>query len=303
MKDQLERATNLGRVVYILAHIPPTVGSYRHSQFWHEQYVDKYFDVVDRYKDIIQGHLFGHLHTEEFRLLRPKGYTNLSIPLLIASSVSPVYGSNPSYRIVSYDKDDGGLIDFETFFLDLEKTYTTAVPHWSTLPSFTDAYEVAQNLSSDSLETILTIMSQPIDDEGSMPIWTTFLERQSVYSSKSQSESEGIACDLACRVDWLCTLGAISQRDYNDCIIVQRGGGTYHGVLSRRPYYVLGIAATLLVVLLLLASVLVVVFKSFFKRRQFTQIESDVGDIEVDERRDDITDLDVVAGVSRREII
>lgn len=92
---QLQTAFESSKTVWIVGHIPPTIGSYRHSQFWHQQYVDRYFGILDKYP-IVKGHLFGHLHSEEFRLLQPSQH-DLTIPLYISSSVTPVYGANPSY--------------------------------------------------------------------------------------------------------------------------------------------------------------------------------------------------------------
>jgi hypothetical protein len=278
MEEQFKRALQSGRSLYILGHIPPTIGSYRHSQFWHDQYVEKFFSVVDGYKGIIVGHLFGHLHTEEFRLLQPFGYGSLSIPLLLASSVSPVYGSNPSFRLVSYNSDTGELIDLDTYFLDLEKTYSSTTndsvtPVWTKLPSFTDSYQVTKRLLSDNIEDILSRMSEPDYDDSTKSIWNTFLERQNVYSS----QSEEISCDKTCRIDWLCTLKAASKDDYYSCTIDEDGAAGYW-----RIQYMLAFVTTVIV---MTASICIVAFRSFMKRRQFTQVESDVvGDIEVDER-------------------
>jgi hypothetical protein len=220
MDSQLKMASDANRICYIVGHIPPTIGSYRHSQFWHEQYVDRYFDILVRYPDSIKGHLFGHLHSEEFRLLRPPSKTEVAppVPLYIASSVTPVYGANPSYRLVEYDSITNDLLDYRTVFLDLEATYRdeNMSPVWIHGPGFTEIYGGLPDLSSDSLQQLLSALagsSGPSDDDDET--WKTFLERQYVYSSGSL---DAASCDAVCRLDWICTLQAVSKEDYTTCI-------------------------------------------------------------------------------------
>jgi sphingomyelin phosphodiesterase acid-like 3 len=120
LEEQLSLARSNHRVVYVMGHIPPTVGSYtRHSQLWHENYLTRYFNILAEYYDApspspssssvnvlqVQGQLFGHLHSDEFRLV---DYDGASYPLFLASSITPVYGvNNPSVRVVHYETDTG----------------------------------------------------------------------------------------------------------------------------------------------------------------------------------------------------
>jgi sphingomyelin phosphodiesterase acid-like 3 len=74
---------------------------------WEERYVVAYKALLDSFCDVVVGQLFGHFHSEEFRA-DPTWCT----PLLLTSSISPVYNANPSYRAVTYNKTTFEFSDF-----------------------------------------------------------------------------------------------------------------------------------------------------------------------------------------------
>jgi hypothetical protein len=259
--------------VYLAGHIPPSIGSYRHSQLWHGQYLDRYSSILKDYSmgrynlpkgnestashqrqvpPPILGNFFGHVHTEEFRLLaygfdendndeintadvgananaNENASTNASeptpmvVPLLVASSITPIYGSNPSYRMVRYDDESGALLDYQTHYLDLGRwsisgsgsgtgtskskinatntspsTPTHQTPVWTELPGFAEAYGVP-DLSPKSFENILANLEEELlqasecGERGTVntttttttknSLWETFWNRHNLYSS------------------------------------------------------------------------------------------------------------------------
>ncbi|OEU11648.1 hypothetical protein FRACYDRAFT_244766 [Fragilariopsis cylindrus CCMP1102] len=253
--------------IWIVGHIPPSIGSFRHSQQWSDRYVDRYLTILKNHAQrqqqqqqqqrpsssssttttnnnfpTIQGHLFGHIHTEEFRLLtynyddnnidgnnnnNNKKNSSLSIPLLMSSSLSPVYGSNPSYRIVDYDNVSGTLLDYTTHYLNLSSSSSSsssssgsinnAVDNddndndngggdddqnwvWNQLPRFTDVYNVS-DLSSNSLDSLITRFENEGHDNNSninhisegndsSSLFETFIKRQHVYSSYEDDDDD-----------------------------------------------------------------------------------------------------------------
>jgi hypothetical protein len=239
--------------VYLAGHIPPSIGSYRHSQLWRDQYLERYSSILNDYSSgrynsnlhhpagsstnpnigshqlppppPILGHFFGHVHTEEFRLLaygfddkhnhnhetdainatdgganenkttaananesESESTTPMVVPLLFASSITPIYGSNPSYRMVQYDDGTGGLLDYHTHYLDLGQWNSSSssisdtgtgnstsssssnnntllstpaheTPIWTELPGFLEAYGVP-DLSTESFESIFANLEE-----------------------------------------------------------------------------------------------------------------------------------------------
>jgi sphingomyelin phosphodiesterase acid-like 3 len=99
--------------VYILGHIPPIVGSYgspRHS-FWKPEYVEHFLTVLKQHSFVLKGLLFGHQHSDEWR----SGDSALGQPILISSSITPIYDNNPSYKVVSYDRSTKALLDYQIY--------------------------------------------------------------------------------------------------------------------------------------------------------------------------------------------
>ena len=282
MKSQLQRvaasSSNIAGV-YLAGHIPPSIGSYRHSQLWHEEYLQEFSTILQDYakgkytpqRDTtarpppILGNFYGHVHTEEFRLLQyglegeengiPDATTNSSntnsstatttseplvVPVLVTSSITPIYGSNPSYRLVEYSDETGALLDYKTHYLDLDKTVVTEDVDinkqqddpWIALPSFAQDYgvpDLSLNSFQKVLQTLENEMAQATEEEfcGSKlqnntndRLWETFRKRQNLYST-AQDDGDDSGNDKSqteIMIDWLCTFGATTTDEYQGCL-------------------------------------------------------------------------------------
>mmetsp|Transcript_10262 Transcript_10262/g.25768 ORF Transcript_10262/g.25768 Transcript_10262/m.25768 type:complete len:636 (-) Transcript_10262:211-2118(-) len=289
MKSQLQAAANPNskkRIVgvYLAGHIPPSIGSYRHSQLWHDQYLEEFFAILRDYSQgkynnnnnnnnnntdenkntapPILGNFYGHVHTEEFRLLtydndesalegggfdrtNTTEFQTLSIPVLVTSSITPIYGSNPSYRLVKYDDQSGALLDYSTHYLDLERANNNNVDNvdsaWIELPSFVEAFGVP-NLSLESFQSLLQNLEgelvETMDEKcnnnnnsssssSSSSLWETFWKRQNLYSPTPDDADDSVTTAKSptdIMVDWLCTFGASTKNDYETCLETTKDG-------------------------------------------------------------------------------
>ena len=318
LEKQLLEAANNNRVVYIAGHIPPSIGSYRKSQFWRQKYIDRYFEIVTQYfPDTIGGHLFGHLHTAEFRLLSPYDHNvrDLSrnnvvnmiddtaltseatlFPLWIASSVTPVYGSNPSYRVVDYERSTGRMLDYITTYIDLNSTYdnlgknivndltsSSSPPIWTRLPSFRETYYVP-DLSLSSLKQLITELADDEDDDyndGSdnrsqhrQQLWETFLSEQTVYASTEMTNIDD--CPEECKVEWLCVIQATSKDSYDACLSISGTMSTFDGgasssILDGMTIRRYAWMSTTFIVGLVVLGISFVMIRRYMKRRHYRQ--------------------------------
>jgi hypothetical protein len=118
------------------------------------------YDIVQEYDEIIIGQLFGHLHTDEFRVGGIFAETDnntskdndgngdilsipssISTPLLLGASVSPLHGNDPSFRLVMYDAAGGGKKNAHHRLVDYEShAYSLSTRSWSKLYTFSEAY-------------------------------------------------------------------------------------------------------------------------------------------------------------------
>ncbi len=207
LESQLIMAMETRRSIYIVGHIPPAMGSYHHSQLWQESYLHKYYSILQNYASVISGQFFGHLHSDEFRWIPAN---NSHWPLWIASSVTPIYGSNPSYRLVSYHPSSGDLLDYDTWYLDLLDGDTK---EWKLGPSFRDSFDVP-DLSLASIHSLVQKLNESLAKPEST-LWEELLNRQHIYIQESAVRS---CQDQSCRQAWLCTLVTITADEYATCL-------------------------------------------------------------------------------------
>eukprot|EP00935_MAST-01C_sp_MAST-1C-sp1_P000678 g678.t1 len=81
--------------VYICGHIPPAFDSYSLELQWLPQYIETYFGIIKKYRQLIVAQLFGHTHKDEFRVHSDPGIP----PLYIVGAITPIYGNNPIITI------------------------------------------------------------------------------------------------------------------------------------------------------------------------------------------------------------
>ena len=201
------------------------MGSYRRTQLWEDRYVDAFLSIVGGYPDVVAAMMFGHLHTDEFRALAtpPGGGASPSSslpPLLLAPSITPVHGNNPSYRVVTYDGSGGGdVLDYETYFLDLNRLPDSR--DWHRLYSFRETYGKALMGGEGG-------GGGGDDDDGGGPITAAGLTRLidtlrsdwrtlRTFVSLQRSGAPQPACRRRCRAEWACLLEAATMAEYEGC--------------------------------------------------------------------------------------
>ena len=317
--------------VYLAGHIPPSIGSYRHSQLWHEEYIQAFSTILNDYTQgkynppeddstppPILGNFYGHVHTEEFRLFEYGSESKQDdasstearvVPVLVTSSITPIYGSNPSYRLVEFSDDTGALLDYTTHYLDLDQTAanynnnTNKSTHvntntlredpWIALPSFVQDYGLP-DLSLDSFqqllqnfETELTLATQQLNCGGGNSVattndrlWETFWKRQNLYSNAPDDgdDNDTQKSETTVMIDWLCTFGSSTTQDYQECLQTKQaqvskecnGTATTRLFLSNHRFVVAGASVAASIGLVLLFLGLRKCYKRRSKRNQYT---------------------------------
>ena len=181
----------------IVGHIPPTIGSFRRAQFWQNRYLNQYLDLIGEYSDIVSCQLFGHLHSDEFRLLSLQNTT----PIFLGSSITPIFGGNPSFRVVYYDDTRGDVENYDSLYLDLSGSGSNAT--WKKLYSFREAYGVT-NMSTAAMRSVVDSIAQSGDE------LDTFISNQRLGAPQPP-------CDKKCAHDWTCILTSVTVQEYNAC--------------------------------------------------------------------------------------
>lgn len=160
LTETLEVCKNNQQKVYLSYHIPPGIDIYatingkgnceeKIFSSWKENYTKEFIDIIKKYQNNIIAAFAGHFHRDDFRLF----YENeepVSF-LHITSSISPIYGNNPSYQIFTYDKSDFSLINFETYYLKNISIPDSA--KWTFEYDFQNCYR-QDSISSSSLNSV-----------------------------------------------------------------------------------------------------------------------------------------------------
>ena len=140
----------------IVGHVPPGGQSWGSPQATVKELHARFLRLLIRFSHLLAGQLYGHTHSDSFRLIRSETGKPVGLSL-VQGSVSPITGCNPSVRLYSYT-DQTGLEDFVQFFLDLQQVNVvqniSAVElgtRWKLLYRASESYGL-KDLSPSSLE-------------------------------------------------------------------------------------------------------------------------------------------------------
>jgi sphingomyelin phosphodiesterase acid-like 3 len=182
--DNLARQRAAGDSVWLVHHIPWGIDPYStaHSRgtdcaakvvpFLREPYAAGFIGLLREYKDIIQASYSGHVHTDDYRLLVDDRENVLGLQK-IPPAISPIYGQNPGYEIVSYDLKSGVPTDFSTYYLANLDGASLAVPgDWRFEYTFTEAYGIPSYSAEGVAEMVKAIEAGGADAETYRGLYT-----------------------------------------------------------------------------------------------------------------------------------
>jgi hypothetical protein len=145
---RLFRAAEAGERVTLLSHIPPGIDAYSSAYgrrscaantkpFWQRPNLDRFLELVDRYRSVLTPVVTGHTHMDEFRVISSADGQPL-LGIKIFPAVSPIFGNAPSFAVVAYDKTDGALRDYAIW--GLRNLASGGAPEWRQEYVFSETY-------------------------------------------------------------------------------------------------------------------------------------------------------------------
>jgi len=152
--------------VLIVTHIPAANNPHDSKPLYQNVYLDKYLEITRKYSGAIVASLFGHLHSDEFRIFSDKSEccccSDQICPIshilcvffshsldpsnhasgfgMIVPAISPIFATNPGFRRVWYDPVALTLVDYDEFLMDLWMSNQRQAPIWQQLYSFQSLY-------------------------------------------------------------------------------------------------------------------------------------------------------------------
>ena len=179
----LYREKLAGRTATLAMHIPPGINAYTSSQqkcpqagttFWRDDYTNRFAALVGTYKDVLRASYAGHTHMDDFRVLSDASGTPL-LTTRITPAVSPIFGNNPAFTVLLYDRSDAVVRDYATFYLaNLAAAGPKVAPQWKREYTFAQTYAVqsytpsqlaalAKRISQDSAAAKSYMQFYPVD--------------------------------------------------------------------------------------------------------------------------------------------
>jgi hypothetical protein len=204
LKSQLQQCRTKKKKVWLLYHIPPGINSYSTASasngsivtFWQEKYSQPFIELVNAYKDVIQLNMAGHTHMDSFELFQD----SLGNPynfIHISPSISPIFGNNPSFEVISYLKGSATWKDFTCYYFNNFST-------WNKEYSFDKTYgqpAITAKTLKQALNRILTDSS----------IRSKYIR----YYNVSNTTSPGITTQTF--PTFACSISAMSARQFTAC--------------------------------------------------------------------------------------
>ena len=101
LSDQLQKAKQKNKKVWIITHIPPgdntynTLSENKYDGQWKDSYTKRLIDLMRIYAPIITAGFGGHTHVDDFRILQDEKAPEDSLGVFrIGPSVSPIFKNN-----------------------------------------------------------------------------------------------------------------------------------------------------------------------------------------------------------------
>ena len=224
LESNLARAKATHQKVWLMFHIPPGMDGFTTTKqyvsqllrsgppndnacaeamvpMWLPAWTSQFDSLLVKYHDTILASFAGHTHADDFRIINAAGANKLFV--LIDPAVSPIYGQNPAFRVVTFDRH-GTLADQSTYYLtNLEKAGTTVSGMWEKEYTFSEQWKM-RPLNAAKLALLY---KQINNDSGTRDRW---IELYNV-SSVNLSVPDGIARGLYCAVE------ALDPKSYQSC--------------------------------------------------------------------------------------
>jgi len=97
---------------------------------------------MDRFANVIIGHLCGHTHADSWQIIRSSHINEVAGVAIEHPSLSPNTQMHPSYRIYTMDSESHALLDYEQYRMNLTEANRDDNPKWKLYYRFREYYNV-----------------------------------------------------------------------------------------------------------------------------------------------------------------
>ena len=140
LKTQLQKASEKHQSVYLAFHIPAGIDVFATikiftfiHEFWHSDITREFETLLNQYSNTIVDILAGHIHMDTFQLISVK--QGGRIPVIVTPSISPIFGNNPGFKLLSYNTHTLQIQNYDTYYYPLDHL------NWQKEYSFNHIYQ------------------------------------------------------------------------------------------------------------------------------------------------------------------
>lgn len=213
LETELTKATAAKQKVWLVYHIPVGVDVYASASkgpaappvlLWQANFNQQFIDLLARYASTITAQFAGHIHMDSFQLTQATGPASF---VHVTPAISPLFGNNPAFEVLSYVRNSSALKDYSVYYFDLSSpaAQQNAPVRWSKEYSFNQAFG-QPGYSTAALQAIYAQI--PGDQNGALTKYRT-------YYNVSNPSSPPFAGDW--RPYW-CGIGNLTISNYQSCI-------------------------------------------------------------------------------------
>jgi sphingomyelin phosphodiesterase acid-like 3 len=195
LESNLAQAKQANQKVWLMFHIPPGIDGYasmvkmRHMApgqcaeaivpMWKPIWTSRLERLYGEFQSTITASFSGHEHMDDFQVIPGSGF------ILIDPAISPIYGQNPAFRVVTFGRN-GELADQSTYYLNQQQ--------WTREYNFSTEWQ-SSSLDAHSLQTIYDRVK---DDPEARTRWLTLLNVSSTHNPAPPADGvQSLYCAIA----------------------------------------------------------------------------------------------------------
>eukprot|EP01133_Synstelium_polycarpum_P001419 gene1419-1645_t len=217
LNDTLYQARQNNEQVWIIGHVPPGHNEKYDVPNFHSRFNDRFLLTFANYSDVIVAHLYGHQHSDTFRLYydHPSKIFENAVPcgaMFLSPSLTPwqnpfvpAIPNNPSLRIYSYNTTGFNLLDYDQYWSNLTQSIELGAIEFELEYRATQLYNIAALDPLSMFEAYLLM-------ERDRAILTKF----HLYNSVSYPTA---SCDEVCRKVQLCSIRHLYTEGFSECLV------------------------------------------------------------------------------------
>jgi len=224
LDSQLGAAEASGKKVWLLMHVPPGANTVstapgvdgnghivNATMMMYQSYQSTFLQILSKYPGLITLTLGAHTHMDEYRILTANEV------LIEVPGISPCFGENPAYKILTLTGDTLTPVDYTAWNYDLAVMPADFGDNYT----FSTAYSISGPLNAGLLQLYSELATNVPLTTTQPNAQQTFYMQHYLSGNNSTHGNPGVPWNPITDANWpvfACGIGKMSQTDFTDCV-------------------------------------------------------------------------------------